>query len=205
MSHRRLILVAIALLSLAAPSLAQDVRVYRPTDTVNPEDVARILGAPDARPAIKMRSLRLLDGARPGKPAPAERPATIDGDAAAADVAGPSAATGPSALALPVQFRFDSAEIQPAARRQLDALAAGIRLLPVDKPVTIEGHTDATGTAQYNEQLSHRRAQSVKQYLVATHGIDAARLRVVGMGQRDTLPDLAPQAAENRRVQFRGE
>jgi outer membrane protein OmpA-like peptidoglycan-associated protein len=205
MSHRRLILAAFALALFAGPSLAQDVRVYGAAETVNPGDVARILGTPEARPAIKMRSLRLLDEARAGKSTPAERVATVDDDTADTDVAGTSAPKGPSALALPVQFGFDSAEIQPAARRQLDALAEGIRMLPAAKPVTIEGHTDAAGTAQYNEQLSQRRASSVKQYLVAMHGIDPARLRAVGMGQRGMLPDLDPHAAENRRVQFRGE
>ena len=201
MSHRRLILAAFALTLFAGPSLAQDVRVYRAAETVDPSDVARILGTPTARPAIKMRSLRLLDQAQSGKSSPAERAAT-DGDDSTADT---SVATGPSALALPVQFGFDSAEILPAARRQLAALAEGIRLLPAEKPVTIEGHTDATGTAQYNEQLSQRRAHSVKQYLVATHGISPARLRAIGMGQRGLLPDQDPYAAENRRVQFRGE
>ena len=204
MPHRRLIPAALALALFTGPSLAQDVRLYHPAETVDPGDVARILGAPEARPAMKMRSLRLLDDARAGKSTPA-KPATVDKDAAATDAAEASAANGPSALALPVQFRFDSAEIQPAARRQLDALAEGIRMLPAARRVTIEGHTDAVGTAQYNEQLSQRRADSVKQYLVATHRINPARLRAVGMGQRGMLPDLDPRAAENRRVQFRGE
>lgn len=206
MSHRRLIFAAFALTLFAGPSLAQEVRVYGAAETVNPGDVARILGTPETPRVIKMRSLRLLDDdVKGGKSAPAERVATLDDDTAATDVTGTSAAKAPSALALPVQFGFDSAEIQPAARRQLDALAEGIRMLPADKPVTIEGHTDAVGTAQYNEQLSQRRAYSVKKYLVATHGINPARLRAIGMGQRGTLPDLDPHAAENRRVQFRGE
>lgn len=201
MSHRRLIFAAFTLALFAGASLAQEVRVYGAAETVNPGDVARILGTPEARPAIKMRSLRLLDDVKGGKSAPAERVATVDEDTAAAT----PGAKEPSALALPVQFGFDSAEILPTARRQLDALAEGIRLLPAAKPVTIEGHTDAVGSAQYNDQLSQRRANSVKQYLVATHGIDPARLRAVGLGQRGLLPDLDPQAAENRRVQFRGE
>jgi outer membrane protein OmpA-like peptidoglycan-associated protein len=204
MSHRRLIFAAFALTLSVCPSLAQEVRVYGATETVNPGDVARILGTPEAPRVIKMRSLRLLDDVKDDKSAPAARVATLDDDTAAADVASTSAPKGPSALALPVQFGFDSAEIQPAARRQLDALAEGIRMLPAAKPVTIEGHTDAVGTAQYNEQLSQRRANSVKKYLVATHGINPARLRAVGMGQRETLPDLDPHAAANRRVQFRG-
>jgi len=201
MSHRHLIVATVALALFAGPSLAQEVRVYGTTETVNPGDVARILGTQDARPAIKMRSLRLLDDAKGAKSAPSERIATAAED----DDAGIPTPKEPSALALPVQFGFDSAEILPTARRQLDALAEGIRLLPAAKPVTIEGHTDAVGSAQYNEQLSQRRANSVKQYLVAMHGIDPARLHAVGLGQRGLLPALDPQAAENRRVQFRGE
>jgi len=104
-----------------------------------------------------------------------------------------------------VQFSFDSAEILPGARAQLDALAQGIRLLPALKTVVIEGHTDAVGTDQYNDQLSQRRAYAVKRYLVAEHRIDPSRLRAVGMGKYEPLPGKDPVAAENRRVQFRGE
>jgi len=61
------------------------------------------------------------------------------------------------------------------------------------------------GTEQYNEQLSQRRAQSVRRYLVSMHGIDAARLEAIGKGMTAPLPGLTPMAGENRRVQFRGE
>jgi OmpA-OmpF porin, OOP family len=211
MSHRRLILATLVLVLLAGPSIAQNVRVYGAAETVEPGDVARILDNAEApAPVIKMRSLHLLDDASPAAKAPkADRVAMAADDGAAARVAyatsGTSKAQGPSALALPVQFAFDSAVILPSARRQLDALAEGIRLLPGTKAVVIEGHTDAAGSARYNEQLSQRRATSVKQYLVAMHGIDPARLRAVGLGQHGLLPDLDPLAAENRRVQFRGE
>lgn len=171
-------------LLLAASAMAQeDVRQYRPGDAVDPLEVAAILGRPagDA-PAIKMRSIRLLDG-----PAPA----------AAAPVA--------KALSLPVQFAFDSAEILPAARRQLDALAEGIRLLPEGKPVVIEGHTDAVGKPEYNEQLSLRRADAVKRYLVAAHRLDPHRLRTMGLGERMPRSGHKPEDAQNRRVQFRGD
>jgi outer membrane protein OmpA-like peptidoglycan-associated protein len=117
----------------------------------------------------------------------------------------PAADGKPSALSLPVQFSFDSAEILPAAKAQLDALAEGIRLLPGDRPVLIEGHTDATGSDDYNEKLSQRRAQAVKRYLVSQHSIEATRLRAIGQGEYHTLPGRDPHAPENRRVQFRGE
>jgi outer membrane protein OmpA-like peptidoglycan-associated protein len=116
-----------------------------------------------------------------------------------------SEAARPQALSLPVPFAFDSADIQPSAKAQLDAIAAGIRMLPATQKIVIEGHTDAVGTEQYNEQLSQRRAQSVRRYLVAMYGIDASRLQAVGLGEHDPLPGRNPLASENRRVQFRGE
>jgi outer membrane protein OmpA-like peptidoglycan-associated protein len=157
--------------------------VFRNSEAVNPTEVARIL---DRSAPIKMRSLRLLD----------------DGPAAA--VAARQAAR-PQALSLPVPFGFDSAEILPSAKGQLDAIAAGIRLLPANQRVLIEGHTDAVGSEQYNEELSQRRAQSVRRYLVATHGIEGSRLQAVGLGEHDPLPGRGPLAGENRRVQFRGQ
>ena len=106
---------------------------------------------------------------------------------------------------LPVPFAFDSADILPQAKPQLDAIAEGIRLLPATQKVVIEGHTDGVGSDAYNDELSQRRAQSVRRYLVATHGIDAARLQAEGLGKSNPLPGRSPLAGENRRVQFRGE
>jgi outer membrane protein OmpA-like peptidoglycan-associated protein len=184
----RLLLAALTLAMSAGHAMAQEVKLYRATESVDPRDVAQILDQSKAHaPAMKMRSIRVLD------------------DSPSAQVAQAGTKAGPSALALPVQFAFDSADILPGARRQLDALAEGIRLLPEAQAVVIEGHTDATGTDRYNEQLSLRRAYSVKHYLVTTHGLDAARLRTVGLGSLETLPGRDPYAPDNRRVQFRGE
>jgi outer membrane protein OmpA-like peptidoglycan-associated protein len=103
-----------------------------------------------------------------------------------------------------VRFEFDSADILPSARPQLDALAEGIKLLPPGRNVVIEGHTDATGNDEYNLQLSRRRASAVKDYLVRQHGIDARRLREVGLGKQNPISGADPFGAENRRVQFQG-
>jgi outer membrane protein OmpA-like peptidoglycan-associated protein len=145
-----------------------------------------------------MRTLRLLEDA------PAGSATTATATAAAAAVAAVEASQ-PSSLSLPVPFSFDSADILPSARAQLDAIAAGIRMLPTTQRVVIEGHTDAVGTDLYNESLSQRRAQSVRRYLVTMHGIEAGRLEAVGFGESNPLPGRAPTAGENRRVQFRGE
>jgi outer membrane protein OmpA-like peptidoglycan-associated protein len=187
------LLAAPLLLALMAGAGAQELKLYGAQEAVDPQDVARILGAP-AAPAYKTRSLKLLDDA-----APAAVVATAVTQAPA------QAPEARPALALQVQFAFDSADILPAARGQLDALADGIRLLPASTSVVIEGHTDATGPEQYNELLSQRRAFSVKQYLVALHGISPARLRAVGLGEYAPLPGRDAYAPENRRVQFHGE
>jgi outer membrane protein OmpA-like peptidoglycan-associated protein len=193
----RLLLAALALASTCA--MAEDVRVYRGSETVDPCEVAAILDQSAQKP-VKMRGLKLQDDQPLAKAVQSEPNSGGGGQ----PVQAPAEQPAPSALALPVQFAFDSAEILAAARPQLDALAAGIRLLPAGQAVRIEGHTDATGTSRYNELLSQKRAYAVKQYLVA-QGIDAQRLRAVGLGSTAPLPGRDPHAAEQRRVQFRGE
>jgi len=161
---------------------AQATLHYREGQRVDPGDVAQILGHADG---VRTRSIRVLGDDPGASTATAEQP-------------------GPNALSLPVQFDFDSATILPSARAQLDALAEGIRRLPRHRQVVIEGHTDAQGPDDYNQRLSLRRAEAVKLYLVETHGIDARRLRDVGVGKRQPIAGFDPFAAENRRVQFRG-
>lgn len=181
------IATTLATLLACAGASAQEVRVYRQSDRVDPQEVARILNKTEAgaQRKIKFRSIKMLDGNE-----------TTEAVAEAAE---------PGALSLPVQFNFDSAELLPSARPQLDSLAEGIKMLPPNQTVTIEGHTDATGTDTYNDQLSQRRAVAVKKYLVTRHGIDGSRLKTVGMGEYVPLNLQDPYAPENRRVQFRGD
>jgi len=204
----RLPLLTTLVLSLAAGSALaqQDVRVYRADEAVNPQDVADILDTTPA-PAMKMRSIRLLDDPPANDGNPLQRVSATAGELRQAPAAHPASHPAPrnASLSLPVQFSFDSADILPAARRQLDALAQGIRLLPGLQKVVIEGHTDATGSDRYNEQLSLKRAYAVMNYLVSQQGIDASRLRAVGLGKSAPLPERSPSAPENRRVQFHGE
>jgi outer membrane protein OmpA-like peptidoglycan-associated protein len=158
--------------------LAQNTVHYREGQRVDPKEVAKILSAAPT----KTRSIRMLDqgGASQSK----------EGE-------------GPS-LSIPVRFGFDSAEIVGSARPQLDALAAGIKMLPPGTTVVVEGHSDAVGSDEYNKQLSKRRATAVKQYLVRVHGIEEERLKEVGLGEQRPIEGADPQAPQNRRVQFRG-
>lgn len=100
-----------------------------------------------------------------------------------------------------VLFEVDRAELKPGATRTLDQLA---RALSDDRGATIsiEGHTDSTGGAQYNADLSLRRADSVKAYL-ALHGIDPARITTQGFGQEYPVASNATEAGrqQNRRVE----
>jgi outer membrane protein OmpA-like peptidoglycan-associated protein len=182
---RRTLLATFVLAALLPAARAENVATYRDGDIIDPDEVARIL-APGATPAPGLtRSIReLVDGAA-GTPAQPAQPRA-------------------EALSIPIRFEFDSSEIVPVAKRQLDAIAEGIRRLPASRIVAIEGHTDAIGTDDYNLALSLRRATAVKNYLVRAQGIDPLRLKEAGFGRQRPLAGTLPEAAENRRVQFRG-
>lgn len=191
MFKRRLACLTVSLILAAQSALAGDVLLFTADEVPDPQRIAEILSR-SARPAppVRLRSLKLLDGA---DAAPA---------AAAARVA---AAPAHESFALPVQFSFDSARILPEATDQLDAVAEGIKLAGPGTVVIIEGHTDAAGSYEYNVMLSLKRASAVKRYLVRSHGIAEQSLKVVGMGKSAPLNARSPHAPENRRVEFRPE
>jgi outer membrane protein OmpA-like peptidoglycan-associated protein len=92
-------------------------------------------------------------------------------------------------------FDFDSAELKPDAYRELDRVADVLRNYP-ETTIRIEGHTDSTGPDDYNQALSERRAQTVKNTL-ARRGVEPWRLDTVGYGE--SYP-VSSSAAANRRV-----
>jgi outer membrane protein OmpA-like peptidoglycan-associated protein len=181
-------LESVAEVAAPAPSLA--VAVPAPS-------VAPAVPAPSVAPAVPAPSV--------GAAVPAPTAAPVGAGPATDAAAGSSRDRVPSSFALPVQFAFDSSRLLPEAYRQLDAVAAGIRLAGPGVRVVIEGHTDSVGSAEYNLRLSSLRAESVRTYLIVRHGIDPSQLRVVGMGEFKPLPWSAPSASENRRVEFRAE
>lgn len=182
-----------ALCALSGAVSAGDVLLYRQGDTPDPHEIAKIFGVPQqpAAPRTKTRGLRLLNDA----PAPIVEGLRTDIASEPVDSA--------SAVALQVQFPFNSAEIQPDMMPALDAIAEGIRMTGGNTRIVIEGHTDAVGSYEYNLHLSQRRAAAVKQYMIARHGISPRSLDVVGMGKSAPLLPQNPYAPENRRVQFR--
>lgn len=101
-----------------------------------------------------------------------------------------------------VQFEFNSAALTPNAQDTLRALG---RVLVEPKLAAtnfvIIGHTDGKGTAQYNQVLSDKRAQAVREFLVTNFPIMPARLRAIGRGMTHLKVPSEPLAAVNRRVQ----
>ena len=97
-------------------------------------------------------------------------------------------------------FASGSAMLNGADKARLAKLAQvlGSPVL-ASRRARIEGHTDSSGSARSNLDLSRRRAQSAADYLVAA-GIDAQRLEVVGFGSTRPIAGISAQAPENRRV-----
>ncbi len=83
-------------------------------------------------------------------------------------------------------FQYDSAGLQPSAIEQLRKLAVLIKRNP-NARFTVEGYTDSFGSPEYNLDLSQRRADSVKQYLVQAMGISPAQIETRGYGQSKFL------------------
>ena len=101
-----------------------------------------------------------------------------------------------------INFDSDSDHIRDESHTTLDQIVAMLKAKP-DWKLTVEGHTDATSTPEHNQQLSERRAVSVKAYLVGA-GIDASRLSTVGYGATRPVAsnDTGLGRAQNRRVEL---
>jgi outer membrane protein OmpA-like peptidoglycan-associated protein len=102
-----------------------------------------------------------------------------------------------------ILFDTGSDRLKPESAAVIKSIAAGLQA-NADLKLKIEGHTDSTGDAALNLDLSKRRAEAVKQVLVAEFQIDAARLTADGLGATKPLePNDTPQGrAQNRRVEF---
>ncbi|NND61527.1 MAG: OmpA family protein, partial [Gammaproteobacteria bacterium] len=102
-----------------------------------------------------------------------------------------------------VFFEFDSAQLRDGAETRLDEAVQTLRMNG-DLKIEVAGHTDSIGAASYNQSLSQRRAESVRDYLVAK-GIDASRLTAKGYGESQPIAsnDTRESRARNRRVMLR--
>jgi outer membrane protein OmpA-like peptidoglycan-associated protein len=85
-------------------------------------------------------------------------------------------------LAADVLFDFDKATIKPEAANALHNVAEIIKDKGKGRTIRIEGHTDGKGSAAYNQKLSERRADSVKQWLTKYEGLGRAKMATRGFG-----------------------
>jgi outer membrane protein OmpA-like peptidoglycan-associated protein len=100
-----------------------------------------------------------------------------------------------------VNFKFNSDKLSPEAKMALDGMVANEGQYK-RYFIAVEGHTDKTGSAEYNNALSRRRADAVVQYLVGQHNIPVFRIQMVGLGEMKPVEDARTRAAneKNRRV-----
>ena len=113
------------------------------------------------------------------------------------------------ALSGDILFDFDTDTLRPDAFPTLEKVAEVLSQYP-DAPVVIEGHTDSKGKEKYNQDLSERRANSVKDWLVRNAGADGGRIETTGWGEaKPAVPNEKPDGSDdpdgrqqNRRVEI---
>jgi len=106
---------------------------------------------------------------------------------------------------VPVNFAFDDATVRDQDHAALDRFAGVVAKYYPGSKITVEGFADPAGTTKYNLTLSTRRADAVRDYLVAK-GVATADLKTIGYGKtRLVVPNAShddPGAEQNRRVTF---
>jgi outer membrane protein OmpA-like peptidoglycan-associated protein len=102
---------------------------------------------------------------------------------------------------LNIRFGFDSAAIADDQLPVLTQMCTVMKASDINL-FRIVGHTDASGSDDYNEQLSGLRAREVARWLVNDCGIAASRIETMGLGERVLKNPADPRAEENRRVEF---
>jgi OOP family OmpA-OmpF porin len=102
-----------------------------------------------------------------------------------------------------VLFPVNSAKLSDEAKQQLDQMTTGSIGSAKRYFIAIQGFTDKTGSAEYNLDLSRRRAEAVQTYLVALHNVPVFRIQIVGLGKDKPLNEEKTRAErqQNRRVE----
>ena len=103
---------------------------------------------------------------------------------------------------LEITFDYNSAEISSRSLPSVQALGRALSNSDLKgSTFVVAGHTDAAGGETYNQDLSERRADSIKRYLVDKYGINGSDLVTVGYGRSKLKDPNQPMAEANRRVQ----
>jgi len=111
------------------------------------------------------------------------------------------AATKPK-IDLEIQFDYNSADISKGSTSAVQELGKALSSPDLKgSTFVVAGHTDAIGGEAYNQELSERRADTIKKYLTEKYGLNGANLVTVGYGKTKPKDANAPMDPANRRVQ----
>ncbi|MDQ8727119.1 OmpA family protein [Bradyrhizobium sp. LHD-71] len=190
---KRLALAALALGAIAAPASAEGLSDQQIIDKLKAPKLTRGLsGGVTEAPALSARDTAFINRIRKTRSlsiADREQVASI-------------AKTRP-AVDLEINFDYNSAAVSTTAEPQLHSLGKALTSAELAGSVfMLGGHTDAKGTDGYNQNLSERRAETVRKFLTENYKIPAENLVSAGYGESHLKNKSDPTAAENRRVQI---
>jgi outer membrane protein OmpA-like peptidoglycan-associated protein len=199
-SHRFSALKAItfgaALSMTAGLALAGDnnVSADQILNALQPKPLTRGLSAgPQADPAVKAKEISFVATLRNRK----TRSLSLGEREEIAEIA----STKPK-IDLDIQFDYNSAEISKTSMPSVQELGKALSNASLrGSTFVVAGHTDAIGSEAYNQDLSERRADTIKRYLTEKYGITGTDLVTVGYGKTKPKDANAPMDPINRRVQ----
>jgi outer membrane protein OmpA-like peptidoglycan-associated protein len=192
----KVITLGAALSMTAGLALAGDnnVSADQILDALQPKPLTRSLSiGPQADPAVKAREIGFVQTLRNRK----TRSLSTGEREEIAEIA----STKPK-IDLDIQFDYNSADISTTSMPSVQALGKALSNANLrGSTFVVAGHTDAIGGEAYNRDLSERRADSIKRYLVEKYGIAGTDLVTVGYGKEKPKDPNAPMDPINRRVQ----
>jgi outer membrane protein OmpA-like peptidoglycan-associated protein len=180
--------------AFVTPSFAEDnVSSDQIIKALQPKPLTRSLTAPKVDPVVTAKQDQFVDSLRNRR--------TRSLSSGERDRISTIASEKPN-IDLEVTFDYNSADISASSMPNVQALGSALSN-PSLKGSTflVAGHTDAQGGESYNQDLSERRADAIKSYLVSHYGIAAADLVTVGYGKSKPKDPSAPMDPANRRVQ----
>jgi outer membrane protein OmpA-like peptidoglycan-associated protein len=164
-------------------------------NALQPKPLTRGLSVatPQVDPSVKAREISFVDSLRNRK----TRSLSLGERQDLAEIA----STKPK-IDLDIQFEYNSAEISKSSLPSVQELGKALSNTSLKgSTFVVAGHTDAIGGEAYNQDLSERRADTIKRYLTEKYGINGTDLVAVGYGKTKPKDPSAPLDPINRRVQ----
>jgi outer membrane protein OmpA-like peptidoglycan-associated protein len=190
------ITLSAALSMTAGVALAGDdnVSAAQILNALQPAPLTRGLSTgPQVDPAVKAREIHFVDTLRNRK----TRSLSLGEREEIAEIA----STKPK-IDLNIQFDYNSADISKTSMSSVQELGKALSNPSLKgSTIVVAGHTDAIGGEAYNQDLSERRADTIKRYLTEKFGLNGSDLVTVGYGKTKPVDPNAPMDPINRRVQ----